>query len=818
MADSSIQKKAIEAIIVLNAAFTNIRLYPPTSAMIGKSIDSAIAILQGIFEQQDSLIIAESERNLIISGHGLDEKEGKKPQVTAFIQLMLRLGIKSIAFEKGLEKSEILSFLEVVTRKPEDLRREGGIQKVMSGKNIKNILLDQKLYVAMDKGQREADAKTVSPPASSGDKVQLLQIKAGIESIIKGEDMAFKDRQVMHVLPRTVVDLVYNGKEKVADAIINKLAAGMLNEKEDVRNEASLAMARIGVKLISDKRMEDMIRLSRGLAAWIKFETMMPAAYKPICDQLLVLARHLILNHRLAEGMEVLKPFYLITSGKIKKDQPIAAMSANVLKSVAKDNLLDSLLKEFQTDENRLGEQALEILVMLGSNSLGPLLALSGQLTVSGAAGDLNAGVRLQEKICAALGRIGSQDAAPALKAISESNQSDAKVKAAADKALEMILKSHAEKAELPGKKDAASPMETGKPGAGGQAPVEDDVSRLMRLADQHVKNKDAGKAVRLLFDMIVKYAGEKEFDKAETLRDKLMEADPMALSDIIKSGDIIEEEKSKSIDQDHLNLWSELYKTMTKDETTILFFAMKPVRYDAGQTIFRKGDQDSRLYFINKGQVKVVVTQDDKEVVLNELKAGDMLGEVAFFSLSVRTASAITLSPVEMYYLEKDILAKWELKSYGIEAKLHDYFLKSERLAAPLEGKGLQLRTDERVVLSGKVTVQFMNASGAPVGDPVVGSLSDLSQGGLSFVLNIKKEKITKMFAEPRINLKFNLNTGGSQHRIDQDATMIAAVPHFYDYYIQAKFDKKLDKQIIDGAKAFSDLRNSTLEILMDS
>jgi len=58
MAGSSTQEMAIEAIVILNAAFTNIRLYPPTSDMIGNSINSAYDIFQDIFNQDDSVVFA----------------------------------------------------------------------------------------------------------------------------------------------------------------------------------------------------------------------------------------------------------------------------------------------------------------------------------------------------------------------------------------------------------------------------------------------------------------------------------------------------------------------------------------------------------------------------------------------------------------------------------------------------------------------------------------------------------------------------------------------------------------------------------------
>ncbi|MBU0988997.1 MAG: hypothetical protein KJ823_02310, partial [Proteobacteria bacterium] len=157
MTDPVIIEKAIEAIVVLNATITNLRLYPPTSSMISNSIERADTFLQAIFEQEDSVVFAESEKSLIISGLALNEKDQKRPQVIAFIQLMLNFGIKSIVFEKGLDRDELLTFLKAVGQKPENVIREDGLERLMTGK-IRHILLDQKLYVAVDKDQRVVSA------------------------------------------------------------------------------------------------------------------------------------------------------------------------------------------------------------------------------------------------------------------------------------------------------------------------------------------------------------------------------------------------------------------------------------------------------------------------------------------------------------------------------------------------------------------------------------------------------------------------------------------------------------------------------------
>ena len=58
------------------------------------------------------------------------------------------------------------------------------------------------------------------------------------------------------------------------------------------------------------------------------------------------------------------------------------------------------------------------------------------------------------------------------------------------------------------------------------------------KLVGQHIANGDNNAAVKLLFKMIVQCAEEKNFIKAEQLRERLLEVDPMALDEIISSAE----------------------------------------------------------------------------------------------------------------------------------------------------------------------------------------------------------------------------------------------------------------------------------------
>jgi len=127
MTSQDLHVKAQEALVALNAAIKNIRLYPPASAMVQKSIERVLTFLEAIFESEDELSVAESEKNLLIFGTPLTEKELQKPQVVAFIATLLDFGVKSLAIKKGVATEELEVLFQTLSRKAEDVNAEGGL-------------------------------------------------------------------------------------------------------------------------------------------------------------------------------------------------------------------------------------------------------------------------------------------------------------------------------------------------------------------------------------------------------------------------------------------------------------------------------------------------------------------------------------------------------------------------------------------------------------------------------------------------------------------------------------------------------------------
>jgi len=326
------------------------------------------------------------------------------------------------------------------------------------------------------------------------------------------------------------------------------------------------------------------------------------------------------------------------------------------------------------------------------------------------------------------------------------------------------------------------------------------DVSEHEKLIEQFLRENEIEAAVQLLVELIVNYAKEKNFDRAERLRDKLIEVDPMAVKEIVKTGEVIETEKGEAIDKNHLAVWDDFYKNLTPEETNALFYAMKPQKYPAKHMIYKQGEMRSRLYFVDEGQLKMFYRQADKAILLKTIGPGELFGEdTFFFSDAFYTTSVITASPVKLYVLLRDDLAKLNLKTAGLESKLTDYCLSLESVADLLKAKNLERRTAKRLIVPGKVQVQLMDDSVQPAVKPFNGQLLDISVVGLAFLMKTT-QKASNMLLGQNLNMILTFEELASEMEIKRTGLVVAVNSEpFHEYVIHVEFIKTLDPGIID-------------------
>ena len=95
--------------------------------------------------------------------------------------------------------------------------------------------------------------------------------------------------------------------------------------------------------------------------------------------------------------------------------------------------------------------------------------------------------------------------------------------------------------------------------------------------------------SIKLLFDLIVESAENNDFDKAESLRQLLIQTNSMALNEITSSGEILEEKKYRSIGPNHKKAWRTLYRDFSTEEAVEFYYSLKTVTIKPGKTIVQQ-------------------------------------------------------------------------------------------------------------------------------------------------------------------------------------------------------------------------------------
>ncbi|WDP92065.1 MAG: cyclic nucleotide-binding domain-containing protein [Desulfobacter sp.] len=310
---------------------------------------------------------------------------------------------------------------------------------------------------------------------------------------------------------------------------------------------------------------------------------------------------------------------------------------------------------------------------------------------------------------------------------------------------------------------------------------LDDMEKRLEELIAQNKKEE----AVRLLYQMVVHCAKSKAFQKAEDYRARIMDIDSMALSQIVGAAEIIESEKTKSIDLEHRNVWHDLYGDMTDEEANDLYFSLKKIKLPSGKVILQQGRVNNRLFLIDSGMLRIICTQGKKEIFLKKVVKGEPVGQKCFFDITYATVTAITDGPVAMHYLERDAFNRIVEKHPGIDARIETICggLSKTNVNDILKQKAADRRCFKRYPASGRISFNLLNADGHPGSVFVPGTLSDISRGGVSFDIRQSKKESARKFLGRQAVVNLYSETSGLEVAIK--GRIISVYDQLFDNYL---------------------------------
>lgn len=313
---------------------------------------------------------------------------------------------------------------------------------------------------------------------------------------------------------------------------------------------------------------------------------------------------------------------------------------------------------------------------------------------------------------------------------------------------------------------------------------------KIKSLLEENRKDE----AFALIMQLIAASVQQGNFIQAEKFREWLMQIDSMAIAEIIRAAEIIEDGKNASINSEDFETWSKLTKFLTPDEFSSLYHAMSRKSFKSGEMIINQGEFHSALFFINKGSVRLYAISQGVNVPLKELGPGEIMGADTFFEVSVWTVNVKSLG-TEVSILSQSRLQTLKESHPGLESKLLDFTSRFLSINSIFSKTKKTRRGYDRKKIAGQTNIILINKEGKEVGSRTKGDLLDISKGGISFGLRFSKKN--KAIALLRQRIRIALPTSTPVAPLYYNGTIIAVRCHDFignEYSLHIEFDKLLD------------------------
>ncbi|UCD65439.1 MAG: cyclic nucleotide-binding domain-containing protein [Deltaproteobacteria bacterium] len=133
---------------------------------------------------------------------------------------------------------------------------------------------------------------------------------------------------------------------------------------------------------------------------------------------------------------------------------------------------------------------------------------------------------------------------------------------------------------------------------------------------------------------------------------------------------------------------------------TNILSLFEQSRNYKSGTVVIHEGEDNRDLYILSEGVLEVSVKGKDKKIVVSEITAPEILGEISFLNGSPRTATVSAKTDVEMFILSYDkvqqemseipswfrmVLLAFTNRMKSCDAKIKEYDQKVKKLEAEI-------------------------------------------------------------------------------------------------------------------------------------
>jgi CRP/FNR family transcriptional regulator, cyclic AMP receptor protein len=190
------------------------------------------------------------------------------------------------------------------------------------------------------------------------------------------------------------------------------------------------------------------------------------------------------------------------------------------------------------------------------------------------------------------------------------------------------------------------------------------------------------------------------------------------------------------------------LFGQLAPDELERLVAYMRLVRQPPRTVLFRKGDPGTHMVVVVRGRVKVCThSEDGKELVLNLINPGEVVGEIALLDGADRTADAVTLVDSDLLILERRDFIPFLKRHPDACMRLLAVLCERVRKTSELLEEALFLEGSSRLA---KRLVHLAEVFGKPVPGGIKIDIA-LSQQQLGNMVGMSRESMNKQLKQWR-------------------------------------------------------------------
>jgi putative nucleotidyltransferase with HDIG domain len=167
----------------MGGALSSLKLYPETHPSVTKTIEELYVALQKLIGDKNRIVIAVTRNIPVLDGVPVYESN---VHLQSFAKLIQDKGIELIIIKSSLKKKELVPFIELINKKPEDVETED-LNFLLEKKEVKSILIKDINFTESAKDTYFSAIDTIEKTLDDvrmGNKVNVYENKRAVKSIV----------------------------------------------------------------------------------------------------------------------------------------------------------------------------------------------------------------------------------------------------------------------------------------------------------------------------------------------------------------------------------------------------------------------------------------------------------------------------------------------------------------------------------------------------------------------------------------------------------------------------------------------------------